>query len=203
VDKLFHVRFIRASRLSKLHAAVIPEGILSKPKGIRLAPSGLLAALNVPAQTVLDAFKEEAEQHSSQVFDPKDITDGRRRIMNIIIQRQGQQAFRRKVLSAYETKCAVTGCTTMWVLEAAHITPYLGVKTNAVSNGMLLRADVHTLFDLALISIEPRRMKIRVSGQLAKSPYGLFEGKAPDLPRKTLARPSMAALEEHFSQFQP
>src|ERR1700722_13744752 len=44
-----------------------------------------------------------------------------------------------------------------WVLEAAHITPYMGASTNSLLNGLLLRADIHTLFNLGLISIDPDR----------------------------------------------
>ena len=84
-----------------------------------------------------------------------------------------------------------------------YITPYRGIKTNAVSNGLLLRADIHTLFDLALMSIEPARMKIRVSSLLSKSQYAAFDGRVPALPRMLSIQPSLAALEEHYSQFHP
>jgi CheY-like chemotaxis protein len=197
----FHVRFSTANRLSKLQPADRPQGLLSEPKGIRPAPPALLAALSVPQQTLLDTFEDNAEDYVSEPFDPKNITDGRKRVMASILQRLGQRTFRRKLLSAYEQQCAVTRCTTLWVLEAAHIIPYRGIKTNAVSNGLLLRADIHTLFDLALISIEPARMKIRVSSLLSKSQYAGFDGRVPALPRTLSIQPSMAALEEHYSQF--
>jgi len=203
VGSTFHVRFIKASRLSKLKAAAIPPGILSESKGIRPAPIALLATLNIPSQTLLDTLKEEVTKPTPNVFDPKSIADGRQRVIVAILQRLGQQAFRRKLLSAYAEQCAVTRCKMVWVLEAAHITPYRGIRTNAVSNGMLLRADIHTLFDLALISIEPIRMKIRVSSLLAGSQYAEFEGRAPFLPRDTAVQPSMVALEEHHSSFHP
>ncbi|WP_169719739.1 HNH endonuclease, partial [Novosphingobium acidiphilum] len=56
-------------------------------------------------------------------------------------------------MKAYDGKCAVTSCAIEPLLEAAHIHPYLGPKTNHVTNGMLLRADIHTLFDLGLLAI--------------------------------------------------
>src|SRR5205823_2979542 len=82
------------------------------------------------------------------VFDPISIEDGRRRIQ---ASRQGQFAFRAALIEAYGGRCAMTGCDILEVLEAAHIVPYRGPSTNAVSNGLLLRADIHTLFDLGLI----------------------------------------------------
>ncbi len=203
VGDAFHVRFSTANRLSKLQPATRPQGLLSESKGIRPAPTTLLAALSVPLQTLLNTFTDQAGDYASEPFDPKNVTDGRQRVVAAILQRLGQRAFRRKLLSAYEMQCAVTRCNTVWVLEAAHITPYRGLKTNAVSNGLLLRADIHTLFDLALISIEPARMKIHVSSLLSKSQYALFDGKMPALPRKPSIQPSMAALEEHYSQFHP
>jgi predicted restriction endonuclease len=203
VGNAFHARFSTANRLSKLPPAARPQGLLSESKGIKPAPTALLTALSVPLQTLLDTFEDKAGEYTSDPFDPKNVTDGRQRVMAAILQRLGQRAFRRKLLVAYETQCAVTRCTTVWVLEAAHITPYRGIKTNAVSNGLLLRADIHTLFDLALISIEPIRMKIHVSSLLSKSQYAAFDGKIPTLPNKASVQPSMAALEEHYSLFHP
>jgi hypothetical protein len=203
VADTFHVRFTRANSLGRIRAAYLPEGILTEAKGIKPAPNSFLARFGVPTQTLLGAYEDEAKEHISEAFDPRTIADGRRRVLAAIFQRLGQQQFRRKLLSAYETRCAITRCKTIWVLEAAHITPYRGIKTNAVTNGLLLRADVHTLFDLALISIEPVRMRIRVSRRLANSQYGDFDGKYPALPNKSAVQPSMAALQEHYSQFQP
>ncbi|EAN8121017.1 HNH endonuclease, partial [Salmonella enterica] len=55
------------------------------------------------------------------------------------------------------------------VLEAAHIHPYLGEKTNVVSNGLLLRADVHTLFDLGLLWVNPADLRIGIAEALRHS----------------------------------
>jgi hypothetical protein len=203
VGNAFHVRFTTVNQLSVLQASVIPEGILSETTGIRPAPTALLAIFGIAPQTLLDTFEEQVTLPTSEMFDPKNIADGRRHILTAVVQRLGQQGFRRKLLTAYAMQCAVTRCRTIWVLEAAHITPYRGIKTNAVSNGLLLRADIHTLFDLALISIEPTRMKICVSSLLAKSQYADLDGKNPALPSKPSVHPSMAALEEHYGSFHP
>ena len=203
VGNTFHVRFTTANQLSRLQPSALPEGLLSEAKGIRPVPAPVLAIFGISPHTLLDTFEEQVKQHTSEMFDPKGVADGRRRIVAAVVQRLGQQAFRRKLLAAYAMQCAVTRCKTIWVLEAAHITPYRGIKTNAVSNGLLLRADIHTLFDLALISIEPTRMKIRVSSLLAKSQYADFDGRMPALPSKASIQPSIAALEEHYGSFHP
>jgi hypothetical protein len=199
----FHVRFALASQLARLPKGFVPAAILAHPKGIGPANQALLTSLNVPSQTVLDTFEDEASQYNYEMFDPRNVPDGRQRMIVSILRRQGQHNFRRKLITAYNAQCAMTRCRVSWILEAAHITPYRGIKTNALSNGLLLRADIHTLFDLALISIEPRRMKIHVSSQVTDPVYATLDGKTPTIPDNKSARPSVLALEEHFSLFQP
>lgn len=64
----------------------------------------------------------------------------------------------------------MTGYTTEDVLEAAHISPHRGTHTNVVANGLLLRADIHTLFNVHLLTITTD-MRVRVSPALKDSPY--------------------------------
>ena len=70
------------------------------------------------------------------------------------VQRQGQPAFRAELLSRYDGKWMVIQETAEAVLEAAHIQPYMGLPSNTMSNGLLLRSDIHTLFDLHLLGID-------------------------------------------------
>ena len=198
-----HVRFALMSTLTALPAAALPTGILIHPKGIQRVPEAFRVAFSIPQQELVDAFDDAAAQHVSEPFDPNSVEDGRKRVIASILRRQGQQDFRRKLLSAYNTQCAVTHCRSLWVLEAAHITPYRGTRTNVVSNGLLLRADIHTLFDLALIAIEPSTMTIHVSRRVSDSPYLALAGTTPVLPDRESLRPSRAALEEHYRFFQP
>ncbi len=93
-------------------------------------------------------------------FDPVDQGGAVERIMRAIKARRGQQRFRDALIDAYEGRCAITGCQVLDVLEAAHITPYLGPETNHVTNGLLLRADLHTLFDTDLIAVDPETRKV-------------------------------------------
>lgn len=66
--------------------------------------------------------------------------------------RDGQSEFRSRVLAAYGC-CALTGCTVEAVLQAAHIIPYVDARSNIVTNGLCLRADIHLLYDRNLITI--------------------------------------------------
>jgi len=152
---------------------------------------------------MVDELLLKQDDEHSEYFDPKNISDGKNRIIAEIVRRLGQKSFRRKLVSAYGTKCAITQCTTRWVLEAAHIMPYRGLKTNVVSNGLLLRADVHTLFDLGLISVDPRMLVTKVSNILGGSEYEELDGRELSLPSKSVHHPSRAALEYHYRIFQP
>lgn len=69
--------------------------------------------------------------------------------------RLGQGAFRVLVTDAYQRRCAVTGEKTLPVLEAAHIKPYSEHGPHRVSNGILLRSDLHKLFDLGYVTVTP------------------------------------------------
>jgi len=83
------------------------------------------------------------------------LTDQRERRMAEVVQRRGQGAFRAKLMEAYEGRCAITGCDAREALEAAHIARYSGAASNDPRNGLLLRADLHNLFDLGLIAVDP------------------------------------------------
>jgi putative restriction endonuclease len=83
----------------------------------------------------------------------------------LIRPRLGQGAFRVMVTDAYERRCAITNERTLPVLEAAHIKPYSLIGTHEVSNGLLLRSDIHTLFDRGYVTVTPD-MRFRVSRRI-------------------------------------
>lgn len=140
----------------------------------------------------------EADQQS--VFNPNDVDDARKRVVANIVRRRGQSAFRKKLLDVYGAKCAITGCNQAEVLEAAHIHPYKGQHTHVVSNGLLLRADLHTLFDLYLIAIEPDTLLVRLSPALSSLDYAQYEGLPLSAPSPVNARPSSETLQWHADQ---
>jgi len=83
----------------------------------------------------------------------------------LIRGRLGQGAFRVLVTDAYDRRCAVTGEKTLPVLEAAHIKPYALHGPHRVSNGILLRSDLHKLFDLGYVTVTPE-LRFEVSPRL-------------------------------------
>ena len=83
--------------------------------------------------------------------------------------RLGQGAFRVLVTDAYSRRCAVTGESTLPVLEAAHIRPFAEDGPHAIENGLLLRSDMHILFDSELLTVTPEH-RLEVSS-LIKDQY--------------------------------
>jgi hypothetical protein len=87
------------------------------------------------------------------------------------------------------------------VLEAAHIMPYRGKQTSHVSNGLLLRADLHTLFDCGLLTIEPRARTVVIAEALKSSSYAKLAGKPLRPPKDVASGPSTRNLEKRFALF--
>ena len=74
--------------------------------------------------------------------------------------------FRALITDAYSYRCAITREQTLPVLQAAHIRPYADGGSHELSNGLLLRSDLHTLFDQHYITIEPNKRTLIVSRRI-------------------------------------
>jgi putative restriction endonuclease len=83
----------------------------------------------------------------------------------LIKSRIGQGTFRVLVTSAYKRRCAITGEKTLPVLQAAHIKPLTDNGTNTINNGLLLRSDLHILFDKGYLTVTPEK-RIEVSRKI-------------------------------------
>ena len=118
--------------------------------------------------------------------------------------RLGQGAFRTLVTDAYTRRCAITGEKTLPVLEAAHIKPYASDGPNQVQNGLLLRADLHILFDQGYLTVTPD-LKVEVSRLIkehfenGRDYYALAGSKLQILPPSPIQLPSKKFLEWHNS----
>ena len=152
---------------------------------------------NEKRKTELEVIGEDLKDEG--VFDPANLMDARDIILRGIVQRRGQEAFRTKLMKAYAKACAVSHESCTSVLEAAHIIPYWGEKTNHVQNGLLLRSDIHTLFDLHLLTVDSTFL-IHVSPSLKSTKYFQLEGRTLKTPTELACFPSAAALEQHQSE---
>jgi hypothetical protein len=117
-----------------------------------------------------------------------------------ILARRGQEKFREGLLRAYGGRCCLSDCDVPEALEAAHIERHADSALQDVTNGLLLRADLHTLFDLGLLRVRPDTLKAALAPALAGSCYRAFEGKAVREPGDEGARPSRQKLRERWER---
>lgn len=152
------------------------------------------------------AEKEDEQKEPELVFQEEGERYGEK---YEIRSRIGQGAFRVLVTEAYHRRCAITGEKTLPVLEAAHIKPYAESGPNVTSNGLLLRSDMHILFDKGYLTLTDD-LDVEVSQRIREEyengqEYYAWHGKSlSQLPESTNDRPSTAFLEWHQEHvFQP
>lgn len=120
----------------------------------------------------------------------------------LVKARLGQGAFRVLVTDAYQRRCAISGERTLPVLEAAHIKPYASSGPNDVRNGLLLRSDLHKLFDIGLLTVTPD-LRVEVSKRIKDEyenghEYYAHHGRPLTvLPPSLHERPAKELLEWH------
>lgn len=116
--------------------------------------------------------------------------------------RRGQRWFASKVATAYDRRCAITGSHIAPTLQAAHIRPVAKEGLHDVQNGLLLRSDVHILFDAGYLGVDGGH-RLQVSRRLRED-YGngaeFYEraGSVIALPRRPDERPSAEAVTWHM-----
>ena len=118
-----------------------------------------------------------------------------------VAPRLGQGAFRLKVTDIYARKCAVTGERTLPALEAAHIRPYSDGGRHDASNGLLLRRDVHSLFDAGYVTVNPS-LRLEVSRSIREQfsngrHYYQMHGSKIYVPLRPEDRPNVEFLNWH------
>jgi putative restriction endonuclease len=165
----------------KTYDAELPEG-----RSLWAEIQLVLADRNRVAEPAL------AQESSSQRFGAEYLTRGR----------LGQGAFRVLVTDAYERRCAVTGEKMLPVLEAAHIRPYALNGPHRVNNGLLLRSDLHKLFDLGYVTVTPE-LRLEVSPRLkaewqnGREYYAYHGAPLRFHPAEAASRPSREFLTWH------
>ncbi|MFM9073685.1 MAG: HNH endonuclease [Cyanobium sp.] len=159
----------------------------------------------LPASEGLRLF-EQAQPFFSRMSQSEDdagnSTRGRYGKDQIIKPRLGQGGFRIMVLDEYSRRCAITGEKTLPVLEAAHIQPYSENGPHKVSNGILMRSDLHTLFDNGYLTLT-KEFHVEVSKRIreefsnGREYYALHGKKLVSIPDQAANRPDPLFLEWH------
>lgn len=173
---------------------VVPASLInSQSSGI-----GVPTAVDEQLQRLLDPTAPLSPEVADSSFDPSPLEDQHAFVLQQVRARRGQAAFRNALIAAHGARCMVTGCTTLDVVEAAHIRPFGKGAGHDLGNGLLLRADIHTLFDCGLIAFEPETLEVILAPRLEKSDYAGLSGRRLTFGQ---VRPSTVALQERLEKF--
>lgn len=98
-------------------------------------------------------------------------------VHSVVRVRRGQRKFREHLLTSQGSRCAFTGAAPERVLEAGHLYSYARLGTHHAHGGLMLRRDIHRLFDDGLLSVDPTRLQVDVAEELARFPqYARLHG---------------------------
>lgn len=119
----------------------------------------------------------------------------------LVRPRLGQGAFRILVTDSYHRKCAISGEKTLPALDAAHIRPFADGGTHEASNGVLMRRDIHSLFDAGYVTITPE-LRFEVSPRIREEfsngrHYYELHGQTIAVPENPRLQPDRSALRWH------
>ncbi len=120
----------------------------------------------------------------------------------LIVPRLGQSAFRFEILNLYQHRCAITRERTLPALEAAHIHPYSDGGPSVATNGMLLRRDIHALYDQGYVTVDQASYVFEVSSRIREEfdngrDYYKLHGNEISLPAEPRFWPDREALDWH------
>jgi predicted restriction endonuclease len=183
----------------KRFGAVSPSTFVHKMRGQAIDHLRVISRRRPSRST---EYRRVEDLDEDRILVAKNLPAETKRALQSIIVRRGQVEFRREVLQAYGGKCAVTGCTEIQVLDAAHVRSFSHRGRYSVQNGILLRADWHTLFDLGKWAIHPKTHRIRLSADLSDPAYTKFEGRRLNLPIDPKCAPSGLELDRRYRAFQ-
>jgi putative restriction endonuclease len=149
-------------------------------------------------------YMNQVEEENQLILDEPEIPLYGQSVLRKV--RLGQAAFRILITDAYSRRCSITGEKTLPVLEAAHIKPYAEAGPNYISNGLLLRSDMHKLFDAGYLTIT-NEYKVEVSKRLKEDfhngrEYYQYHGKdLVVLPVREIDKPSSIYIDWHNNKF--
>jgi len=113
--------------------------------------------------------------------------------------RRGQKKFRDILLKAYSGKCCISETAVETVLDACHISPHSADGNNESENGLLLRTDLHVLFDEGLLHVHPDNLTVFFAHELQNTEYWKFDGKRI-MDRSDTKSPSQVFLSERWKK---
>ena len=165
--------------------------ILHGPVNARTEAEGFFSTIEI----------DDSNEKEVELLREWDLSDERLTKNVEIVKRERQGEFRKVLRRAYNDTCVITCVDVPDVLQAAHIYPYRGQNTQVVSNGLLLRSDMHLLYDAHLLSIHPENHKVILSDRLKASDYKKYSGTIINSPHDRRCAPEDSLLDIHYQQF--
>jgi len=101
-------------------------------------------------------------------------------------------------MAIFDSTCAVTRCTTEAALEAAHIRPVSEGGDDTPDNSILLRRDIHRLFDRNLLAIHPGSLKVKIAKSITDDYYKEYRGTLVELPP---GGPEKSSFSDRWEKF--
>jgi putative restriction endonuclease len=205
------IRYAAASALNNIGCIVVVEPTFFEPDEWvpqpadwhpRTVSSKAYDLMRGEGQRVWDDCRERVASGSAALARLQIPEERRYGTSSLVAPRLGQGAFRIAVTEAYGRACAVTGEHSLPALDAAHIRSYAQEGTHDVRNGILLRADLHRLFDQGYITVTPVEHRLEVSRRLREDysngrSYYPLHGSAVRVPNSNAERPGAEYLRWH------
>jgi uncharacterized protein YjbI with pentapeptide repeats len=182
--------------------APIPEKVESGEPKLQVAmPS-------TPSSPPTPTFNNEDEATASTVIQPQQTYDVRQhphqeemvKTIRAALNRRTHYSLQRKLLEVYGKRCAITGCNLVPILGTVLIDSGDGHVVDHPSNGLVLRSDIKTLYDLNLIAIHPTQLTVMLAPSLRHSSYESLEGQKIRLPKQAIYHPGQAHLKARLEQ---
>ena len=189
--------------LDRLGAAVIRPSDQMSIKEIDLARLEEWLLRDAGSRAILEEYAAKLNTEERPDLSPHghvSIVEERRRVLREIALRRGQGRFRDRLVKRYGAKCQISLCDFSGLIEAAHIRPYALSNDNSEGNGLLLRSDLHTLFDLGLLAVHPESLLVALHPDTLSAGYRSFE--AVSLSTNGTSGPDRDALTERWEFFQ-
>lgn len=197
LDELNQLWSMRREKLTYLEDAALLLSHIRHRSGIDAHLRPVEELLGYEAiQTLQGALEESGRLAVEEPFPPTVgavVVEGKRVEQVLRVIREGQAEFRKRLVAHYGAVCMVTGTAHAGVIDAAHIVPYNGASTNTLNNGLLLRKDIHALFDAGLLAIGPD-LVVYVGAGVEDPLYRSLDGKeltltaAPKMSKEALRR---------------
>ena len=185
--------------------SVVGLGNVIEKYGAYFILTDMATASQLPSRVITQyVMEEQAQSETLEMIDPDVDLDGyesRVRTLRNIYRRQGQVNFRQILVEEYAGRCVISGCSTLGILDAAHIYPYRGSASNSVKNGLLLRTDFHGLFDLDLLGIHPATRTVFFHRDVQDDEYRKYSGAELRPPRNAGAQPLTEYLAHRWEIF--